>query len=82
MRIVVSGTPGVGKHTISGELSKLLNGIPIIDINKIILSNHYFISSTSDEVDLTKTFNMLKMILSKKKYMIYGLILKLKLVII
>ncbi len=68
MRIVVSGTPGVGKHTISVELSKLLNGIPIIDINKIILSNRYFIPSNSDEVDLIKTFNMLKMILSEKKY--------------
>ncbi len=68
MRIVVSGTPGVGKHTISEELSKLLNGIPIIDINKIILSYHYFISSSSDEVDLIKTFNMLKIMLSEKKY--------------
>ena len=68
MRIVVCGTPGVGKHTISTELSKMLNGMPIIDINKIILSNHYFIPSNSDEVDLLKTFNMIKIILSEKKY--------------
>jgi len=34
MSYVITGTPGVGKHTITKEVSRVLN-LPIIDINKI-----------------------------------------------
>ena len=34
MSYVITGNPGVGKHTISKEISKILN-LPIIDINQI-----------------------------------------------
>ena len=45
LRIIVSGTPGVGKHTISIELSRILDEIPILDINKVILTENLFTSS-------------------------------------
>ena len=70
LKIIVSGTPGVGKHTISLELSKLLNGFPILDINKVILSENLFISSSEfeTEIDVTKVYNSLKLLLSTKEY--------------
>jgi adenylate kinase len=68
LKIVVSGTPGVGKHTISIELSRLLNRIPILDINKVILSENLLTPSCGNEVNIEKTFNSLKLILSTKEY--------------
>jgi adenylate kinase len=70
LKIIVSGTPGVGKHTISLELSKLLNGFPILDINKVILTENLFISSPEfeTEIDVTKAYNFLKILLSAKEY--------------
>jgi len=70
LKIIVSGTPGVGKHTISLELSKLLNGFPILDINKVILSENLFIYSSEfeTEIDVTKVYNSLKLLLSTKEY--------------
>ena len=70
LKIIVSGTPGVGKHTISLELSKLLNGFPILDINKVILTENLFIYSSEfeTEIDVTKVYNSLKLLLSTKEY--------------
>jgi len=70
LKIIVSGTPGVGKHTISLELSKLLNGFPILDINKVILTGNLFIYSSEfeTEIDVTKIYNSLKLLLSTKEY--------------
>ena len=70
LKIIVSGTPGVGKHTISLELSKLLNGFPILDINKVILSENLFIYSSEfeTEIDVAKVYNSLKLLLSTKEY--------------
>lgn len=70
MRIVISGTPGVGKHTISLELSKLLNDMPILDINKIILAEHLLIPSENNniDVDMTRSYDFIKSILSKTEY--------------
>ena len=68
LKIIVSGTPGVGKHTISIELSRLLNGIPILDINKVILSENLLTPSYGNEVDIEKTFNSLKLMLSTEEY--------------
>jgi len=70
LKIIVSGTPGVGKHTISLELSKLLNGFPILDINKVILTENLFINSSEfeTEIDVTKVYNSLKLLLSTKEY--------------
>jgi adenylate kinase len=70
LKIIVSGTPGVGKHTISLELSKLLNGFPILDINKVILTGNLFIYSSEfeTEIDVTIVYNSLKLLLSTKEY--------------
>ena len=69
LKIIVSGTPGVGKHTISIELSRLLNRIAILDINKVILSENLLTpSSYGNEVNIEKTYNSLKLILSTKEY--------------
>jgi adenylate kinase len=69
LKIIVSGTPGVGKHTISLELSKILNGFPILDINKVILTENLFIPSEFEtEIDVTKVYNSLKILLSAKEY--------------
>jgi adenylate kinase len=68
LKIIVSGTPGVGKHTISIELSGLLNRIPILDINKDILSENLLTPSYGNEVNIEKTYNSLKLILSTKEY--------------
>jgi len=70
LKIIVSGTPGVGKHTISLELSKLLNGFPILDINKVVLTENLFIYSSEfeTEIDVTKVYNSLKLLLSTKEY--------------
>ncbi len=69
LKIIVSGTPGVGKHTISIELSMLLDKIPILDINKVVLTENLFTSSTSEnEIDVEKTFKLLKLLLSTKEY--------------
>jgi adenylate kinase len=75
LKIVVSGTPGVGKHTISIELSKLLNGLRILDINKVVLSENLFISSSTSsssdseiEIDIAKVYTKIKLLLSTKEY--------------
>ncbi len=69
MKIIVSGTPGVGKHTVSKELSKQLGDIPILDINKVILSENLLVPPMyKNEVDIKKTFRLLKLMLSSNKY--------------
>jgi adenylate kinase len=48
-----------------------LDKIPILDINKVILAENLFTYSTSEnqkEIDLEKTFNLLKLLLSTKEY--------------
>lgn len=70
LKIVISGTPGVGKHTIALELSNLMGKIPIVDINKIVLSENLLISSQrSNEfvVDISKSFDFLSLMLSSKR---------------
>lgn len=70
MKIILSGTPGVGKHTIATILSSLFDEVPIVDINKIILSENLLISSQrgNHDVDIQKSFDFLTLLLSKKEY--------------
>ena len=70
MKIILSGTPGVGKHTIATILSSLFDKVPIVDINKIILSENFLISSQrgNHDVDIQKSFDFLTLLLSKKEY--------------
>ena len=70
MKIILSGTPGVGKHTIATILSSLFDEVPIVDINKIILSENLLISPhrKNHDVDIQKSFDFLTLLLSKKEY--------------
>lgn len=70
MKIVLSGTPGVGKHTIATTLSSLFDKVTIVDINKIILSEDLLIPSQrgNHDVDIQKSLDFLTLLLSKKEY--------------
>lgn len=58
MAYVITGNPGVGKHTIANALSKIL-GIPTIDINHIA-KNSQLLESDTNEVDTTRLKKILK----------------------
>ena len=70
MKIILSGTPGVGKHTIATTLSSLFDKVTIVDINKIILSEDLLIPSQrgNRDVDIQKSLDFLTLLLSKKEY--------------
>jgi adenylate kinase len=70
LKIILSGTPGVGKHTMATIISSLFDKAPIVDINKIILSENLLISSKREnhDVDIQKSFDFLTLLLSKKEY--------------
>jgi adenylate kinase len=70
LKIILSGTPGVGKHTIATMLSSLFNKVTIVDINKIILSEDLLIPSQrgNHDVDIQKSLDFLTLLLSKKEY--------------
>jgi adenylate kinase len=70
LKIILSGTPGVGKHTIATTLSSLFDKVTIVDINKIILSEDLLIHSQSEnhDVDIQKSLDFLTLLLSKKEY--------------
>lgn len=54
MSYVITGNPGVGKHTIAKEISKLLD-LPIIDINSIAQEAGLFEKSEeTNDVDVVK----------------------------
>lgn len=72
MKVVITGTPGVGKHTIAESLSIEMGKIPILDINQIILSENLLIDCTKNrnknEVDIQKTYEFLTLLLSKNEF--------------
>jgi adenylate kinase len=71
LKIIISGNPGVGKHTISMEFYKLLDDVDVLDINSVILKNNLFVPSLTDdqdEVDLEKSFNFLNSLISKNHH--------------
>lgn len=39
-RLVITGTPGVGKHTSARLVAKKFRGSKIIDINKLAIANN------------------------------------------
>ena len=66
MSIVVTGNPGVGKHTVAHEIAKNLD-LPVIDINEIAKKSGLFekISETND-VDIFELEKILEPKISKK----------------
>ena len=60
MSIVITGNPGVGKHTIAKKLSVEL-GFPIIDLNQIAITKGiYSKKGTTLDVDVTKLSRIVK----------------------
>ena len=54
MSIIITGTPGVGKHTIANEIAKKMK-LEIIDINKIAKESELF-EKNQDANDLQPPF--------------------------
>jgi len=66
MSIVITGNPGVGKHTIAKKIYKILN-YEILDINKIALdTGAYEKNEDSIDVDVSKLKKILKNKITKK----------------
>lgn len=60
MSLVITGNPGVGKHTVTKEIKKLLD-LEIIDINKIAQEFGLFEKNDeTNEVDVTKLSKIIK----------------------
>jgi adenylate kinase len=73
LKVVVTGTPGVGKHTVAESLSILMGRIPILDINRIILSENLLTTTSENnnndkEVDIQKSYEFLSLLLSKNEF--------------
>lgn len=74
MKVVITGTPGVGKHTIAESLTAIMGKIPILDINGIILSENLLISSSKNgnnndnEVDIQKSTKFFASLLYEDKF--------------
>jgi adenylate kinase len=68
---VITGTPGVGKHTVAESLSNFLDNASVLDINKIIFSENLLTISSHDaeglEVDTDRTRDHFSLILSEGK---------------
>jgi adenylate kinase len=70
MSIVITGTPGVGKHTIGKEISQKL-GLEIIDINEIAKNSGLFEQNDeSNDVDTEKLQEILREKISNKSIII------------
>jgi len=78
IRVVITGNPGVGKHTCAKFVSEKLGKAKIIDINRVILGNDAIPSPTSavnglGEIDVKKTKElMLEEIRKAKDVVIVG----------
>lgn len=60
MSIVITGNPGVGKHTVAEEISKK-TGLPIIDINSIAKDEGLFEKNEeTNDVDISKLEKIIK----------------------
>jgi adenylate kinase len=62
--VVITGTPGVGKHSAATFLTKKLNGSRIIDINKIAVKHDVFLKNIdgerTDEVNLKELATLIE----------------------
>ena len=51
MRLVITGSPGVGKHTSAELVAKRLQETPIVDINRIVLDNNAVFENNEEKRD-------------------------------
>ena len=71
-RVVITGNPGVGKHTCAKFVSEKLGKAKLIDINRVILSNNAITLPTSavkgiGEIDVKKTEKLILEEIKKTK---------------
>jgi len=70
MAIIITGNPGVGKHSVAKNISKILK-YKICDINKIALeSGLYEKKGESNDVDVKKLKNILKNKINNKSIVV------------
>jgi len=67
--LVVTGNPGVGKHTISRKLAEIL-GYEIVDVNKEAVKVGTAKQNDSVDVDVEKTKKILKEKISDKSLIV------------
>jgi adenylate kinase len=76
MRVVITGNPGVGKHSCAIFVSERLPNSQIIDINSIIGNNNTYLTSRVDgtkEIDARKIKNFLvRRLIQSKNLVIVG----------
>ena len=58
-RLVITGNPGVGKHTAAFELRKILD-LAVSDINDLAVKHHAFLQMPSLEIDSKKIATIIK----------------------
>jgi adenylate kinase len=58
-RLVITGNPGVGKHTAAFELRKILD-FTVIDINDLAIKHHAFLQMPNLEIDSKKIANIIE----------------------
>jgi adenylate kinase len=65
-RLVITGNPGVGKHTTAVELRKVL-GLVVIDINDLAVQDHAFLQMPNPEIDSRKIARIIESKLTESK---------------
>jgi adenylate kinase len=74
MTLIITGNPGVGKHTIAKNVAKILN-YEILDINKIALeSGIYKKNDESADVDIKKLQKIIKNKIKEKSIVVGHLV--------
>ena len=58
-RLVITGNPGVGKHTTAFELKKILD-LMLIDINDLAVQHHAFLQTPNLEIDSRKIADIIE----------------------
>ena len=58
-RLVITGNPGVGKHTTAFELKKILDMV-LIDINDLAVQHHAFLQTPNLEIDSRKIADIIE----------------------
>lgn len=69
MSLVITGNPGVGKHTIAKIIAEKFS-YKILDINKIALSSMNLKRSSTVDVDTKKLKNNIKKLITKKSLVV------------
>jgi adenylate kinase len=68
LRLVITGNPGVGKHTCAKIIAEKMGAV-MIDINNVAISNNAIVNKTDRglEVDVKKLIRLIEKLLKTKK---------------